>query len=81
MLNYRTQILFDVDTIQRLKQLAKKHKTTVGKLVRTAVEKNYALSQSYSKRQKAWEAILNTRPTASKENIDYTDLISYGRHL
>lgn len=79
MLTYRTQILFDVSTMQKLKQLAKKRKTTVGKLVRAAVEKNYALSQSYTKRQKAWRTILSTRPAISKENIDYNDLISYGR--
>jgi hypothetical protein len=81
MLTYRTQILFDFDTIQKLKQLAKKNKTTVGKLVRSAVERNYSFSQSYAKRHKAWKTILNTRPAISKEDINYNDLISYGRNL
>jgi len=81
MLTYRTQILFDLDTIQKLKELAKKHKTTVGNLVRLAVKKNYSFSQSYTKRHKAWETILSTHPAISKENINYNDLISYGRNI
>ncbi|MBI2327618.1 hypothetical protein HYU92_04860 [Candidatus Curtissbacteria bacterium] len=78
MLNKRTNILFDEKMWQRLTNKAKERKTSVGKLVRQAVEKAYVADEELEKRKKALEEILKIRKV-SKKRIDYKFLINYGR--
>ena len=79
MLTYRTQILLDNETMQSLKKLAEMQKTTVGKLVRTAIRKTYLIPDPYSERKLALKRILKIRPEVSKQPIDYKAFINYGR--
>lgn len=79
MLNKRTQILFDQDMWQRLTSLAKAKNTSVGKLVREAVEQKYLYAVDLQKRHKAIEATLRHRPNPFKGRIDYKALINAGR--
>lgn len=62
-----------------LKNIAREEKTSVGKLVRKAVKKEYAQKDLYQARRKAFEEILKIRPPVSKTPIDYKELINYGR--
>ena len=79
MLTYRAHILLDNETMQSLKKLAKMQKTTVGKLVRTAIRKTYLTPDPYIERKLALHRILKLRPKVSKKSIDYKALITYGR--
>ncbi len=79
MLTQRTNILFDEETLRLLKSIAKEEKTSVGKLVRQAVKKEYAKKDPYAARRKALEETLRIRPAVSKTPIDYKELINYGR--
>ena len=78
MLNKRTNILFDEKLWQTLTSEAKERKTSIGKLVRQAVEKAYVVDEELEKRKKALEEILKIRKV-SKKRIDYKFLINYGR--
>ena len=79
MLNYRAHILLDNETMQSLKELAKMQKTTVGKLVRTAIRETYLIPDPYIQRKVAIQRILKIRPDVSNQPIDYKALINYGR--
>lgn len=70
--------MFDEKMWQRLTNKAKERKTSVGKLVRQAVEKAYVADEELEKRKKALEEILKIRKV-SKKRIDYKFLINYGR--
>lgn len=78
MLTKRTNILFDENLWKTLTREAKKRKTSVGKLVRQAVEKMYARDKELEERRKAIEHIKAIRKI-SKGKIDYKELINYGR--
>lgn len=78
MLTKRTNILFDEKLWQQLVSRAKREKTSVGKLVRKAVEKAYVQNEDKDERTKAFERILKIRKI-SKKPIDYKALINYGR--
>lgn len=79
MLNARTNIVFDPNILLFLKQLAKKKKTSVGKLVRTAVEKEYYSEQKKQDEQiaKAVKKILKIRKVI--KGINFKEYINYGR--
>lgn len=79
MLTHRTNILLDEEMIYKLKEIAKKEKTSVGKLIRKAVKKIYFENDLYEKRKKALQRTLEIRPSVSKTPIDYKELINYGR--
>lgn len=78
MLTKRTHILFNENLWKTLTIEAKKRKTSVGKLVREAVEKVYTRDEELEERRKAFEYILRKRKR-SKIRIDYKALINYGR--
>lgn len=80
MLTKRTNILFDEKQWRKLSKRAKREKTSVGKLVRKAVEKAYADAEDkeLKMRQKAIDEIFRIRKV-SKKPIDYKALINYGR--
>lgn len=82
MLNKRTQILFDNNCWFELRALARAQNTSVGELVRKAVNKVYLEDRSSRKaaKQAAFEKILELRkkikPITSKEIKEF---INYGR--
>lgn len=77
-LNKRTNILFTKDLWEKLVDLAKLNNSSVGQLVREAVEEKYLKINRFSKRQKAIESTLRERAIL-KGKIDYKKLIDYGR--
>lgn len=79
MLTKRTNILFDEELWRTLVQLAKLNNTSVGKLIRDAVEEKYAKAADLEQRRQAFEAILKIRPKPVKGKIDYKALINAGR--
>jgi len=77
MLTKRTNILFDDKMWQLLASKAKKHKTSVGKLVREAVVKMYVRDEELETRRRAIERILKIRKRV--KGINYKEYINYGR--
>lgn len=78
MLNKRTNILFDNELWEKLTRLASAKKISVGKIVRTAVEKEINAEEKLKQRQSAIENIRKIRPHL-KGKINYKALINYGR--
>lgn len=78
MLTKRTNILFDEKLWKRLSDRAKRERTSVGKLVRMAVEKAYAKDQELEERRRAIDHIRKIRKHF-RGRIDYKELINYGR--
>lgn len=78
MLNKRAQILFDQSLWQILTNLSMVKKTSIGKLVREAVEEKYQKKHILEQRAKAIESTFANR-LVSKKKIDYKELINYGR--
>lgn len=70
--------MFDEKLWQRLTSEAKERKTSVGKLVRQAVEKAYVVDEELEKRRMVIEHIKKIRKRF-KGKIDYKELINYGR--
>lgn len=66
MLNKRTQILFDQELWDILNDLAKRKKTSVGELVRTAIRKYYLEKEDQEKMKDLFEKINNFRETYGK---------------
>ena len=81
MLTKRTNILFEEKTWKELTKLASKKKTSVGELVRDAVEEKYTRENMLDKRRLAAEAILLHRPKPVKGKINYKALINAGRKV
>ncbi len=81
MLNKRTNILFDEKLWNKLVKLAAAKNTSVGELVRTAVEEKYIEEEILRKRRQAFENILKLRPKPFKGKIDYKKLINEGRKV
>lgn len=79
MLTARTNIIFDPNVLLSLKHIAKKKKTSVGQLVRKAVEEIYLSGQLKRDKQiaEAGEKILKIRKVI--KGINYKELINYGR--
>lgn len=79
MLTKRTQILFDDELWEKLVSLAGEKKTSIGNLVREAVEEKYTQEARFAKRRKVFENILRHRPLPVKGIINYKALINVGR--
>jgi len=79
MLTKRTNILFDEDLYQKATTLALMRKSSVGEIVRHAVEREYDEEALKKQRKAAFDAIVHMRPPVSKKKIDYKALINYGR--
>lgn len=77
MLNKRTNILFEDKTWQRLSEFAKKQNTSVGVLIRYAVDKTFFRANDRKEIIKAIETVIKIRKTFKK--INYKELINYGR--
>lgn len=80
MLTKRTNILFDQALWNRLTQLAKSMNTSVGRLVRDAVEEKYIQDKNLDRIKTACESIEKHRKVF-KGKIDYKALINYGRRF
>lgn len=81
MLNKRTQILLSQDLWENLTSLAEDEGTSVGQLVRLAVEKSYFNNGVNDKAKRAIEKIMVIRPKAFRGRINYESLIEYGRKI
>ena len=79
MLTKRTNILFDDELWNLLTSVAKREKSSVGKIVRKAVRKVYVDQDAKQKRLDTWEMIKKIRPKPFPGKIDYKELINYGR--
>ena len=79
MLTKRTHIMFEQVLWEKLSQLSKSQNTSIGQLVRDAVEKRLDQEELLAIRAKAIEDIKRIRPKPFKGNIDYKELINYGR--
>lgn len=78
MLTKRTNILFSEDIWSQLVELAASKKTSVGQLIREAVEDKYDKATELSERRELLEEIERIRPHF-KGRLDYKALINYGR--
>lgn len=78
MMNKRTQILLSQDLWENLSELAKERGTSVGNLVREAVQKTYFTEVKNQRAVKAIDKIFAIRPHFMGR-IDYEELINYGR--
>lgn len=82
MLTKRTHILFDEETAHMLASLADRKQTSVGDLVRRAVEKAYRIEkkQVLNQRKKAVRQLFAwQKKIGTFKNIDYRALIEHGR--
>ena len=79
MLTKRTNILFDEVLWKQLVKLSETKKTSVGQLIREAVQEKYQAAVDLEKRRQAIENILKIRPKPVKGKIDYKALINAGR--
>ncbi len=79
MLTKRTNILFDEKLWQEISKLAKKEKTSVGSIVRSAVKERIENEEILAKRRKAIDEIERIRPKPFKGKVDYKELINAGR--
>jgi len=79
MLTKRAQILFDEALWKELVRIAQREKTSVGDIVREAVEEKYTTEVNLEQRRRVIEAIRQNRPTPVKGKIDYKKLINAGR--
>lgn len=78
MLTKRTNILFDEHLWNKLTQVAKTERTSVGKLIRTTLTEKYLENDDLERIQKACAEIEKHRKHF-KGKIDYKELINYGR--
>lgn len=67
MLNKRAHILFDQELWNILNNLAEREKTSVGKLVRTAIRKYYLEKEEQEQLKDLFEKITNFRETYGKD--------------
>ena len=79
MLTKRTNILFDEVLWKQLVKLSETKKTSVGQLIREAVQEKYQAAVDLEKRRQAIDHILKIRPKPVKGKIDYKALINAGR--
>lgn len=80
MLTKRGQILFDRQEWLMLQTIARNEETSVGQLVRAAVNKTYGRKFTRNPQViNALENIKKIRPKPFNGIIDYEELINYGR--
>jgi len=79
MLTKRTNILFEENVFHSLASIAAKKGTSIGDLVRLAVNKVY-LHENHTNRADTYNKILSLRKTAKKiSSSDIKKFIDYGR--
>lgn len=79
MLNKRAHILFDEKLWKKLSEDAKENNTSIGAIVRQALENRYQDQEYLKKRAAAIKHTLKIRPKPFKGRIDYKELINAGR--
>ncbi len=77
MFTKRTNILLDQSLWQQLARLAQVKKTSIGELIRKAIEQTYFNNDKRESMKAAYEEILRIRKVG--KNIDYKELINHGR--
>lgn len=80
MLKKRTQLLLSRERWEDLTNLAREKKTSVGELVRQAIEESYFSKEDRTKVKRAIDRIIAIRPHF-KGKINYKELINEGRHI
>ncbi|MDO8638220.1 MAG: hypothetical protein Q7R43_01500 [Candidatus Daviesbacteria bacterium] len=78
MLTKRAQILFNTDLWNQITRLATEKKISVSELVREALKEKLVENKIQATRRKAIESTLKHRKIF-KGQIDYEELINYGR--
>lgn len=79
MLTKRTNILFDEKLWIEVSALAKKEKTSVGSIVRSAIKEKLNNEEDLAQRRQVIDNILLHRPKPFKGKIDYKTLINAGK--
>lgn len=79
MLNKRTQILLDEKRWKKATNMAKSQNTSIGEVIRIALDEKWQRERELSQRREAIEHIMKIRPPVSKTPIDYKALINEGR--
>lgn len=79
MLNKRTQILLDEETYKKLKILSAEKNTSIGEVVRTAVNRQFTEEDKLKRRKEAIEKIIKWRKKAEHQKWNYKEMINYGR--
>jgi len=77
MLTKRTNILFEEETWNTLRELSKRRSLSIGNLIRNAVQHTYSKDLEIEQRKRAIELI--ERHRVFQKNIDYKELINAGR--
>lgn len=80
MLNRRIQVLFDKDLKDKIINLAKANRSSVGQIIRETMKARLSREKELEQRKNVIEAILRHRPKPFKGKIDYKELINAGRH-
>lgn len=83
MLNYRTNILLDKERQQLLLDIAKREKTSIGELIRRAIDRVYKKSdeEEIKRRTHVVNEILKLRKKIKPlKGITARELIEYGRY-
>lgn len=80
MLTKRTNILFEQELWDKLSLLAKESDVSVGELIRRAVKERYFEDNRQEEIAKAIQRIRALRKP-QKKNINYKELINYGRRF
>lgn len=70
MLTKRANILFTENVWEQLTSRARGQKTSVGELVRNAVEEKYSLEQEFENRQRAFNEIMKMRQKYRKSQLN-----------
>ena len=80
MLTKRTNILFSEQTWSKLTRLAQKRGSSVGELVRDAVQDSYFDDKQNDRAAAAYHSIIRHRKRVPGK-IDYKELINEGRRV
>lgn len=80
MLNRRIQVLLDKDLRDKVANLAKANKSSVGQIIRETMQARLSKEKELEQRKSVIESILKHRPKPFKGKIDYKELINAGRH-
>lgn len=79
MLTKRVNFLFEEETLQMLRQRAVVERVSVGELVRKAVKKTYRNKDEARLKRIARACREIEKNRVIQKNIDYKELINYGR--
>jgi len=81
MLTYRTNLLLSEQDHQMLVQVANKKGATMGEVIRAALKKVYKLSKQSTSLSATLTKIDKIARKVKTKDINYQELISYGRRF